>query len=67
MKINFNSITPLEELNFYRAKGFINLTQYKQALSYLNKGYHYRFIIDILTVPNKVKKVIKGNKLKSIK
>lgn len=63
MLFNFRNVTPLQELNAYKKGNHINSTLYKKALSYLDNGYNYQFIVDSSKEPIKVLKVLKGTKL----
>jgi len=63
MQFYFRNSNPLQELNAYKKGGHMNLSQYKKALSFLNKGYSYQLIVDSRNEPIKVLKVLKGNKL----
>lgn len=63
MNFTFRNSTPLQELNAYRKGNHINLTLYKKALSYLNKGYSYQFVVDSSKEPIKVLKVLKRTKI----
>ena len=63
MLFNFRNSTPLQELNAYKKGMHMNLTQYKKALAYLNKGYNYQLIVNSSREPIKVIKVLKGTKL----
>jgi len=63
MIFTFTNATPLQELNAYKNGNHINKTLYNKALSYLNNGYSYQFIVDSSKEPIKVLKVLKGNKL----
>lgn len=63
MKFNFTNANPLQELNAYKKGMKMTLTQYKKALSFLNKGYTYQLVVKNQKEPVKVLKVLKGNKL----